>query len=487
MGYLKPVSGTIDFHGDAIVGMADAPHRAARHRLRARGEPGVRRSDRRGEHRAADLDAPAGPRREDAHRSRLRDLSRSCASTRRAAATSSRAASARWCRSRARSRSIRSCCCSTSRSRACRRRSSRASAKASLRFAASATACSWPNRTSTTFPNTPTRLYVLERGEIIYQRQAAAMTYPPEVMKVISGAACIVQQEACHAQDPHPVADRPVLARRLRLSRPRDVASAMRWRSARRLEAFEAKTGGPLKGDLRHKSHLLFSWLARPRAQRPRSSTRSRISTGRTCSAGRRTSSSRRRTIRRSSPGTRIRPTGASTSRTSSPPGSRSRRATAQRRDGLHPRHAHRATRFRIATPSRKNNLLTRGQEVAVDVDESQGGARSSSQPGEMSLHHVRLVHGSPPNPSNDRRIGFAIRYIPDDAWRRSPARTARRSCAASTRSTTSSTSRGPARDMDPAFVALHRQITERNAQILYRGTAVKSYNDPKALPDRAS
>ena len=34
-------------------------------------------------------------------------------------------------------------------------------------------------------------------------------------------------------------------------------------------------------------------------------------------------------------------------------------------------------------------------------------------QPGEMSLHHVRLVHGSPPNPSNDRRIGFAIRYIP--------------------------------------------------------------------------
>jgi hypothetical protein len=34
-------------------------------------------------------------------------------------------------------------------------------------------------------------------------------------------------------------------------------------------------------------------------------------------------------------------------------------------------------------------------------------------RPGEMHLHHVRLVHGSPPNPSNDRRIGFAIRYIP--------------------------------------------------------------------------
>ena len=29
----------------------------------------------------------------------------------------------------------------------------------------------------------------------------------------------------------------------------------------RRLEAFEAQTGGPLKGALRHKSHLLFTWL----------------------------------------------------------------------------------------------------------------------------------------------------------------------------------------------------------------------------------
>jgi non-heme Fe2+,alpha-ketoglutarate-dependent halogenase len=29
-----------------------------------------------------------------------------------------------------------------------------------------------------------------------------------------------------------------------------------------RLEAFEQATGGPLKDDMRHKSHLLFAWLA---------------------------------------------------------------------------------------------------------------------------------------------------------------------------------------------------------------------------------
>jgi hypothetical protein len=34
------------------------------------------------------------------------------------------------------------------------------------------------------------------------------------------------------------------------------------------------------------------------------------------------------------------------------------------------------------------------------------------------SLHHVKLVHGSEPNRSNDRRIGLAIRYIPSTSNR---------------------------------------------------------------------
>jgi non-heme Fe2+,alpha-ketoglutarate-dependent halogenase len=58
------------------------------------------------------------------------------------------------------------------------------------------------------------------------------------------------------------------------------------------------------------------------------------------------------------------------------------------------------------------HNLLSRGQEIAVAVDEAQG-VDVLLRVGEMSLHHVRMVHGSPANRSNDRRIGFAIRYIP--------------------------------------------------------------------------
>lgn len=60
----------------------------------------------------------------------------------------------------------------------------------------------------------------------------------------------------------------------------------------------------------------------------------------------------------------------------------------------------------------RSENLLSRGQEVMVDVDERQAVMLELAA-GEMSLHHVRLIHGSDPNPSGARRIGFAIRYIP--------------------------------------------------------------------------
>jgi hypothetical protein len=36
-----------------------------------------------------------------------------------------------------------------------------------------------------------------------------------------------------------------------------------------------------------------------------------------------------------------------------------------------------------------------------------------------------------------------------------------------------------------PEFVAFHRTITECRARILYRGTDLASYNEPKALAQR--
>ncbi len=58
-----------------------------------------------------------------------------------------------------------------------------------------------------------------------------------------------------------------------------------------------------------------------------------------------------------------------------------------------------------------ETNLLSRGQEVAVEVAETDK-THIELAPGQMSLHHGLTIHGSGPNQSEDRRIGLAIRYL---------------------------------------------------------------------------
>jgi len=57
------------------------------------------------------------------------------------------------------------------------------------------------------------------------------------------------------------------------------------------------------------------------------------------------------------------------------------------------------------------SNMLSRGQEIAVDFDESRA-LDLVLRPGEFSLHHIGIVHGSGPNTGDEPRIGLAIRYI---------------------------------------------------------------------------
>lgn len=63
------------------------------------------------------------------------------------------------------------------------------------------------------------------------------------------------------------------------------------------------------------------------------------------------------------------------------------------------------------ASPADSANLLSGREEIAVDVDDSQSVDLVLRQ-GEMSLHHVKIVHGSLPNRSAARRYGLAIRYV---------------------------------------------------------------------------
>jgi ectoine hydroxylase-related dioxygenase (phytanoyl-CoA dioxygenase family) len=61
-----------------------------------------------------------------------------------------------------------------------------------------------------------------------------------------------------------------------------------------------------------------------------------------------------------------------------------------------------------------EHNLLSRGQEVQVDVTDEEA-TEVLLKAGEMSLHHVNIIHGSNPNRSDGRRVGFAIRFITPD------------------------------------------------------------------------
>ena len=259
-------------------------------------------------------------------------------------------------------------------------------------------------------------------------------------------------------------------------------AAATELRS--RLETFERETGGPLKGDLRHKSHLLFAWLGDlVRQEKIVDAIEDLYGADLFCWTTnffiKEANNPAFVSWHQDSTYWGLDRPDVVTAWIAFTPANASNGAM-----GYIP-----GTHTKDQIPHRdtfaKNNLLTRGQEVAVDVDERQ--ARTIElQPGEMSLHHVRLVHGSPPNPSNDRRIGLAIRYIPT-----SVKQVAGEDSATLVRGVDAyghfEHEPRPAKDMDPEFVALHKRIAERNAQILYRGTQVKSYNDAAALPDRAA
>jgi ectoine hydroxylase-related dioxygenase (phytanoyl-CoA dioxygenase family) len=82
-------------------------------------------------------------------------------------------------------------------------------------------------------------------------------------------------------------------------------------------------------------------------------------------------------------------------------------------------------THLQPAMPQRetanKDNALSRGQEIAVEVDEAHA-VDLALLPGEMSLHNIWIVHGSNPNQSKDTpRIGFAIRYVSTEVLQESP------------------------------------------------------------------
>jgi non-heme Fe2+,alpha-ketoglutarate-dependent halogenase len=122
-----------------------------------------------------------------------------------------------------------------------------------------------------------------------------------------------------------------------------------------------------------------------------------------------------------------------------------------------------------------QHNLLSRGQEIAVEVDEGHA-VDVLLRAGEMSLHHVRMVHGSPANRSDDRRVGFAIRYIPTSLRQLAGDG----DCATLVRGVDTyhhfTPERPPTADLAPDARAQHAESVARTARILYRGTGIERF-----------
>jgi ectoine hydroxylase-related dioxygenase (phytanoyl-CoA dioxygenase family) len=116
-----------------------------------------------------------------------------------------------------------------------------------------------------------------------------------------------------------------------------------------------------------------------------------------------------------------------------------------------------------------KDNLLSRGQEIAVEVDKSKAVGLAMSA-GEMSLHHIKLVHGSDANRTADRRIGLAIRYIPTYV-RQTKVRDSAMLVRGTDKFHNFDYEPRPQADLDEGALAAHADAVARQVKALYQGT----------------
>jgi non-heme Fe2+,alpha-ketoglutarate-dependent halogenase len=118
-----------------------------------------------------------------------------------------------------------------------------------------------------------------------------------------------------------------------------------------------------------------------------------------------------------------------------------------------------------------ESNLLSRGQEIRVEVKPEQK-VPVVLQPGQMSLHHVLIFHGSEPNTADYRRVGFAIRYIPTHVRQLNAPRESATLVRGVDRHGWFDLEPAPEADMHPDAVERHAAIVDRQLGILYSGAA---------------
>tara|TARA_Y100000588_G_scaffold311001_1_gene336803 strand:+ start:2026 stop:2868 length:843 start_codon:yes stop_codon:yes gene_type:complete len=124
-----------------------------------------------------------------------------------------------------------------------------------------------------------------------------------------------------------------------------------------------------------------------------------------------------------------------------------------------------------------EHNLLSRGQEIDDGVDEAKA-VDLELLPGQMSLHHVGIVHGSNPNRSNERRLGFAIRYINSGVRQTLGPRDFATLVRGEVTHNDWELEPRPKSELDPAAVAYHARVCEIQLKMFFAGAAIQPFDD---------
>jgi ectoine hydroxylase-related dioxygenase (phytanoyl-CoA dioxygenase family) len=120
-----------------------------------------------------------------------------------------------------------------------------------------------------------------------------------------------------------------------------------------------------------------------------------------------------------------------------------------------------------------KHNILTRGQVIA-EVDDSKG-VDLILEPGEMSIHNGAIIHGSKPNKSQQRRIGFSLQSYMSPAIEQVMGRNIWTHIRGKKRQDRDGLSlERPKYNMDPVTVSQRKIANENLSDILYKGAKKK-------------
>jgi len=115
-----------------------------------------------------------------------------------------------------------------------------------------------------------------------------------------------------------------------------------------------------------------------------------------------------------------------------------------------------------------EGNILTRGQQIE-NVDEKHA-VDIELEPGQMSLHHARTIHGSRPNNTTDRRIGIALQSFAHPSTRQVHGQDYALLVRGSDGYGNFTNGPRPKAEVDHANVEFRNKVNARLAEILYAG-----------------